>query len=100
MQIDLTKATTAEEKKQTKQIKMINQISNSEKACIAANFLGTEWNKATSQAVYKDDSTQDCYICESSEEMVDLYDLITSTDSDTRRDAYSIWCSQTSHEIA
>jgi len=31
--------------------------------------------------------------------MVELYDLITSDDSDTRRDAYSIWCSQTTHEL-
>jgi hypothetical protein len=29
--------------------------------------------------------------------MVDLYDLIN--DADTRRDAYSIWCSQTSHDL-
>jgi hypothetical protein len=49
--------------------------------------------------VYKDDSTGDCYICNSAEEMVDLYDLITSDDSDTRRDAYSIWCGQTSHDL-
>ena len=29
--------------------------------------------------------------------MVDIYDLITSEDEDTLRDAYSLWCSQTTH---
>jgi len=70
-----------------------------DKVSIAAQFLFSEWSEVTKQCVYKDDSTGDCYICNSAEEMVDLYDLITADDSDTRRDAYSIWCSQTSHDL-
>ena len=76
-----------------------NQLTTADKVSIAAQFLFSEWNEATQQCVYKDDSTQDCYICNSAEEMVELYDLITDSDSDTRRDAYSIWCSQTSHNL-
>ena len=79
---------------------MITTIkTTADKVSIAAQFLFSEWNEATQQCVYKDDSTQDCYICNSAEEMVELYDLITDSDSDTRRDAYSIWCSQTSHNL-
>jgi len=67
------------------------------KASIAAQFLFCEWNDVTKQCVYKDDSTGDRYICNSEEEIVELYNLITSDDSDTRQDAYSIWRAQTSH---
>jgi len=73
--------------------------TTADKVSIAAQFLFSNWNEVTQQCVYKDDSTKDCYICNSAEEMVELYDLITSDDSDTRRDAYSIWCSQTTHEL-
>ena len=73
--------------------------TTAEKVSIAANFLSSNWDEATQQCVYRDDSTKDHYICDSEEEMVDLYDLIMSDDSDTSRDAYSIWCSQTSHDL-
>jgi hypothetical protein len=76
-----------------------NTKTTAEKVSIAATFLSSNWDQATKQCVYRDDSTQDHYICSSSEEMVDLYDLINSDDSDTSRDAYSIWCSQTSHDL-
>jgi hypothetical protein len=76
-----------------------NTKTTAEKVSIAAQFLFSEWNEVTKKCVYRDDSTQDHYICNSAEEMVELYDLITSDDSDTRRDAYSIWCSQTTHNL-
>ena len=80
---------------------MTNQlITDTEKACIAAKFLGTEWNEWQGKCIYTDDATGDDYICNLETEMVELYDLITSDDSDTRRDAYNLWCSQTSHDIA
>ena len=66
---------------------------------IAAAFLNSNWSEETKQCVYRDDAAQDHYICNSSEEMVELYDLLTSNDSDTRRDAYSLWCSQTTHDL-
>jgi len=70
-----------------------------DKVSIAAQFLFTNWNEMEHKAVYHDDSTGNDFVCESESEMLDLYDLITSDDSDTRRDAYSIWCSQTSHDL-
>ena len=76
-----------------------NQLTTAEKVTIAAQFLGSNWNQRSSRCVYHDDSMGAGYVCESPEEMVDLYDLITSDDSDTRRDAYSIWCAQTTHEM-
>jgi myo-inositol-hexaphosphate 3-phosphohydrolase len=76
-----------------------NTKTTAEKVSIAATFLSSNWDEATQQCVYRDDSTQDHYICNSAEEMVELYDLITDSDGDTRRDAYSIWCSQTSHDL-
>lgn len=76
-----------------------NTKTTAEKVSIAANFLSSSWSEETQQCVYRDDSTQDHYICTSQDEMVELYDLITASDSDTRRDAYSIWCSQASHEL-
>jgi len=74
-----------------------NTKTTAEKVSIAATFLSSNWDEATKQCVYRDDATQDHYICNSAEEMVDLYDLLN--DSDTSRDAYSIWCSQTSHDL-
>ena len=76
-----------------------NQLTTAEKVTIAAQFLGANWNQRFNRCVYHDDSMGAGYVCESLEEMVDLYDLITSDDSDTRRDAYSIWCAQTTHEM-
>jgi len=71
--------------------------TNSDKASIAAQFLFSHWNPLAQRCVYHDDSNNEDYVCESESEMVELYDLITDSDGDTRRDAYSIWCSQTSH---
>ena len=79
---------------------MSKQLTDTEKACIAANFLKTEWNEWLGKCIYHDDASSEDYICNCEEEMVDLYDLIVSDDSETRRDAYSLWCSQTCHEIA
>ncbi len=76
-----------------------NTKTTAEKVSIAAEFLSSNWDQSNQQCVYRDDATQDHYICNSAEEMVELYDLITSDDSDTRRDAYSLWCSQTSHDL-
>ena len=76
-----------------------NQLTTEDKVSIAAQFLFTNWNEMEHKAVYHDDSTGDDYVCESESEMIELYDLITSDDSDTRRDAYSIWCAQTSHDL-
>ena len=76
-----------------------NQLTTADKVSIAAQFLFTNWNEMEHKAVYHDDSTGDDFVCESESEMVELYDLITSDDSDTRRDAYSIWCSQTTHNL-
>jgi hypothetical protein len=76
-----------------------NIKTTAEKVSIAAAFLSSNWDEANQQCVYRDDSTQDHYICNSEKEMVELYDLITSDDSDSSRDAYSIWCSQTSHDL-
>ena len=82
---------------------MSKQISNIEKAIFAAEFLGGSWKSGADRysniCVYRDDSTQDHYICTSEDEMVELYDLIHSEDSDTSRDAYSIWCSQVTHDL-
>jgi hypothetical protein len=76
-----------------------NQLSTADKASIAAQSIFSEWSEVTKQCVYKDHSTGDYYICNSEEEMVELYDLLTSNDFDTRRDAYSLWCSQTTHNL-
>jgi hypothetical protein len=76
---------------------MITIRTNTDKASIAAQFLFSSWSEDAGKCVYRDDSNAEDYVCESEEEMVELYDLITSDDEDTRRDAYSIWCSQTSH---
>jgi len=72
--------------------------TDTDKASIAAQFLFSNWNAMEHQCVYRDDSTDTDYVCESESEMIELYDLITSDNEDTRRDAYSIWCSQTSHD--
>lgn len=77
---------------------MTNQlVTTADKASIAAQFLFSHWNPLAQRCVYHDDSNNEDYVCESESEMVELYDLITDSDSETRRDAYSIWCSQTSH---
>lgn len=77
-----------------------NMLTDDDKAQISAEFLGCEWDEWQGKCIYTDASTQEDYICNSLDEMVDLYDLITSPNSNTRRDAYSLWCSQISHEIA
>ena len=62
----------------------------------AADSLDAKW--IDGECVYFDDSTRKNYRCDSEGEMVDLYDLLHSRDSDVRRDAYSHWCAQTSHD--
>lgn len=76
-----------------------NQLTTTEKVSIAAQFLRSEWNQKTEQCVYRDDATQDHYTCTSEDELVELYELITDSDDETSRDAYSIWCGQTTHNL-
>ena len=70
--------------------------TTAEKINEAASALGARW--AGSECVYFDDSTRKNYRCDDEDEMIDLYDLLHSDDEDVRRDAYSHWCAQTSHE--
>lgn len=69
-----------------------------EKAQIAAMFLGSVW--ANGKCVYFDNSMHEDYVCDSIKEMVDLYDLLHSSNPYIQRDAYSHWCSQTTHDLA
>lgn len=69
-----------------------------DKVSIAAQFLFARWDKESQSCVYRDDSTRKNYRCDSESEMIDLYDLMHSRDSDVRRDAYSHWCVQTTHD--
>lgn len=78
---------------------MTTEKTEEEKAQIAAKFLDTGWNAGQGNCIYFDDNTQKFYICDSLEEMVDLYDLLHSPDPYIRRDAYSHWCAQTTHNV-
>jgi len=73
-------------------------MTTTEKAQIAAEYLKSSWDGKG--CVYFDDNTRTHYICENEEEMVALYDLIHSADADEARDAYSLWCTLTSHAAA
>lgn len=80
----------------TNQPNPMTNKTNKDKVSIAAQFLFSKW--IDGECVYFDDSTRKNYRCDSEDEMVDLYDLLSSRDSDVRRDAYSHWCAQTSHD--
>jgi hypothetical protein len=77
-----------------------NMLTDDNKAEIAAEFIGGEWNEWLGKCIYTDSEFHEDYICNSLEEMVDLYELITSPNSVTRRDAYRIWQTRVSHGIA
>jgi hypothetical protein len=63
----------------------------------AAKAIGSSWDGET--CVYHDDAMNQDYVCDSEEEMIDLYDLQHNSDPDVRRDAYSHWCAQTTHAV-
>lgn len=69
--------------------------TNEEKANAAAEVIGAE--KMAVGWVYFDDNARKYYLCESEEEMADLYDLQNSDDEYTSHEAYSHWCAQTNH---
>ena len=79
---------------------MTTEKTDTEKAIAAAKFLDTDWHEWLGKCIYTDDVAGGDYICTAEHEMVDLYDLINHSDATTRRDAYSIWRSQTNHELA
>lgn len=77
-----------------------NMLTDDNKAEISAEFLGSEWNEWQDKCIYTDTEFHVDYVCNSLEDMVLLYELITSPNSVTRRDAYRIWQTRVSHGIA
>ena len=73
-----------------------NITTTTDKLEIAAQFLFSKWENG--QCIYFDNATREKFICKSEDEMIELYFMI-SGDAESRETAYTLWCSQTSHQM-